>query len=270
MRTLVWAFAVLAWLGSPRARAAPADPMLGFAPAATDIVLCSDIAALESSMKAQGTSPARGVIERLKQLQASLPFDALRKLHVRTLCTFHVRDTDHQLALFELDRPLPAWLTRSLDGHAVQVQKGDRTFLAFSLTPGLVAASTWTVSSRLDPMLARAANDLLSHRYWGVVEPTAAVRSRLVANTGAINTPVPELETLAQLRFSAEIAANDNITLEVAAKYATPALAASHGRKVGVWIPFSAPSQPVFDGDLVKFTVRGLTYQDLNEFLSHF
>jgi hypothetical protein len=257
---------------SPDASAGTPDrTILGFAPADTDMVFYTDLDALTQTLTADPAPPSQGAIARLQQLRASLPFDVLKKLHVAALCTFHVRDTDHQLVVFELDAPLPGWVAKA---HVTQVQLNQingRNFVVFSLTPELLTASTWSEKSRLTPSLASGAAVLLGHRYWSVVEPTPAVRARMIANTGTIGGGnLPELQQLQQIGFTGNIVASNDIALEIRGTYATPDEAAALGVAMGHWLPFPNPRVGSVQGAVVKFELQHVSFQQLNAFLSHF
>jgi hypothetical protein len=241
---------------------AGADPILGFAPAHTDMVLCSDIATLETALQAERGAAAEGAIARLQQLREQLPIKALRELHVRTVCTFHVRETDHQVAVLELDQPAPAWLAKKV------IEKSGRRFFAFSRTAGL---GKWEPRSLLGPELAAAAQALIAQRFWAAMDLTDAVRQRLIKNSGTVGARMPEIEQLQQLRFVVTLTgATNDVTLDVSAGYRTTAEAAAHGAKLKPLLAFDHVGDPAFDHERVSYRMPHVSYEQLNVFLSQF
>jgi hypothetical protein len=241
--------------------------MLGFAPADTDIVFCSDIESLGKSLGAGRAAPDSSALKRLAELRDKLGVDGLKTVQIDAVCTFHVRATAHQVVVLELAKAPPPWLAQLLAKQDVHTR--EHQFLVFSRTPKLAADSQWSSPPQLTPALAQATKSLLRHRNWAVVELSDAARRRLVTSTG-IQGEIPELQRLQQIRFTGSISGSDDLALDLSGQYATADEAATLGPKLARWLPFENAPALKIQGTEAKLSIQHVTFDQLNQFLSRF
>lgn len=276
MRRWFLPFAVALCLSGPAMASAHSDTdLLGFAPPDTDSLFYSDLAALEQILSGQGDAPpATGALEKLRQLldETGIPREVFAKAGVLSVCTFHVRGTDHQLVLFTLAGPPVRWVREALVKRrgALIEPHGARYYARWSRTKGLAERATWSSPSRLSPALLEGAQMLLGKPFWSVIEFDEAARLRLEHSIGA-QGELPEVRRLRSMRFDGAIIGVNKLRIHMIAVYPSDEDATQFGGHLGIWMPFKdRMGSPDISGSLVSFKAEGVTYNQLATFLGYF
>lgn len=260
--------------GSVMVSAHPDTDLLGFAPPDTDSLFYSDLAALEKILSGQGGAPpATGALAKLRQLldETGIPREAFAKAGVLSVCTFHVRGTDHQLVLFTLAGPPVRKVREILEKRgALIVPQGARYYVLWSRTKGLAQSATWSSPSHLSPGLLEDAQMLVGKPYWSVIEFDETARLRLEHSIGA-QGELPEVRRLRSMRFDGAIIGVNKLRIHMVAVYPTDEDATQFGGDLGTWMPFKERmGSPDISGSLVSFKAEGVTYNQLAIFLGYF